>query len=91
MFATSAQIDHRNSVRISLVEVWAPIVNAVDRDIFTEAERMFKAAGLDTHMTFEEFQQIDRTCMGHIDWFNKLTLRIADKITGLDQLQRGES
>lgn len=30
--------------------------------------------------TLDDVRRIDRTAMGHVDWFDKLTLRVADLV-----------
>lgn len=82
--ASVHEINARDMVREHLRAIWLPITeDRVNNWITTEPLRMYEAAKLQPVMTFEEFQRIDDTCMGHIDWFSKLTLRIADEVVGL--------
>lgn len=77
----------RDALRDRLTAEWRAITNNRDPRgdwITSEPRRMWEAArhvAPDSSLSFAEFEQIDATCTGHIDWFEKLVLRVAERLT----------
>lgn len=81
----------RDALRKRLTWEWRPIVDSRGIDWTPEREqrRMWEAArrvAPSTTLTLDEFQRIDQTCSGHIDWFEKLALRTAHAVLTAEAL-----
>ncbi len=87
MTVTTRDMQRRDRVRSVLADaLHAQINRTAARNLDAEVEAVCLAArgwAIDHGgyaPTLEEVQLIDRTAMGHVDWFDKLTLRVADLV-----------
>ena len=78
--------DARDYIRQHLDTIWRPIINSRPDhgyDLRIELETMYQTAKLEPIMNFDQFQTLDQTSTG-ADWFEKMTLRTANRIVGLN-------
>lgn len=87
MIATTRDVQRRDRVRKVIADALRHEINRTPaRNLTAEIDAVCVAArdwAIDHGgyaPTLDEVRRIDRTAMGHIDWFSKLTLRVADLV-----------
>jgi hypothetical protein len=86
-YMTPREAAVRDSIRATIADCWALYLARPRGKAWTiegERQEMWELlnAGYPYAISLEEFTRIDETCHGHVDWYSKLTLRVADELTG---------